>query len=215
MAEDGPSRAERAAADDEAALVRCCQHDRSAAAFRVLYDRHKDRVMNVVYHLIGDYDEALEATQEVFLRVYRKIRRFRGRSSFASWVYRIAVNVAADHRRRLGRDRTLLERYSRRGPPADGRERRGLDGASDAQAAEREQAARVREALAAISPKLAAVLALRYLEGQSYTEISATLRVSVGTVKSRLSRAHDAVAPLIEGLQSAAEDGARGEDHEG
>ena len=209
VGEDGlglPPEARHPAGEDEA-LVRRCQTDRSAEAFRDLYERHKDRVMNVVYHLIGDRDEALEATQEVFLRVYRKVRKFRGQSSFSSWLYRIAVNVATDHRRRLGRERTLLDAYSRQGPPAEALVRQTLgQGGSDEHAARREAAERVRWALASLSPKLATVLTLRYLEGQAYTEIAATLRVSVGTVKSRLNRAHRALAPLIEGLAPWAEE---------
>ena len=201
-----PPEACHPAGEDEA-LVRRCQSDRSSEAFRDLYERHKDRVMNVVYHLVGDRDEALEATQEVFLRVYRKIRKFRGHASFSSWLYRIAVNVATDHRRRLGRERTLLDAYSRTGPPAEALVRQTLGrGGSDEHAARREVAERVRWALASLSPKLAAVLTLRYLEGQAYTEIAAALRVSVGTVKSRLNRAHRALAPLVEGLAPWAEE---------
>lgn len=196
----GGPRPWRALGDaDDADLVRRCQRDRSPEAFRALYERHKDRVLNVVDHLIGDHDEALEAAQEVFLRVYRKIGHFRGQASFASWVYRIAVNVATDHRRRLGRERSLLQAYATEGPPA---ETWGAPAGGDTHqdAAQREQAVRVRWALSRLSPKLAAVVALRYLDGQAYSEIARTLRVSVGTVKSRLNRAHRALARLMEDL---------------
>jgi len=184
--------------DPDRALVRRCQRDRSPEAFRELYGRHKDRVVNTAYHLIGDRDEALEAAQEVFLRVYRKIGKFRGQSSFSSWLYRIAVNVATDHRRRLGRARSLLEAYSQHGPPAESRPRHR--GGSDEHAARRETAEEVRRAVARLSPKLGAVITLRYLEGLAYAEIAAALGVSVGTVKSRLNRAHRALAPLVEGF---------------
>ena len=187
--------------DPDRALVRRCQRDRSPEAFRELYGRHKDRVVNTAYHLIGDRDEALEAAQEVFLRVYRKIDKFRGQSSFSSWLYRIAVNVATDHRRRLGRARSLLEAYSQHGPPAESWPRqRGGRGGSDEHAARRETAEAVRRAVVRLSPKLAAVITLRYLEGLAYAEVAEALGVSVGTVKSRLNRAHRALAPLVEDL---------------
>jgi len=187
------------------ALVKRCQRDGSAEAFHVLYERHKDRITNVVFHLVGNYDEALEATQDVFLRVYRKIGKFRGQASFTSWLYRIAVNVATDHRRRLGRERGLLAAYSRHGKPAEALSRSARPGA-DERVADLETAEQVRLALRRLSPKLAAVLTLRYLEGRAYTEIAETLNVSVGTVKSRLNRAHKAIAPLLTDLAPGGED---------
>ena len=186
--------------DPDRALVRRCQRDRSPEAFRELYERHKDRVLTIAYHLIGDREEALEAAQEVFLRVYRKIGRFRGQASFASWLYRISVNVATDRRRRLGRERSLLEAYSREKALQQPGTGRGGTSAGDAGAERREAAREVRRAVARLSPKLAAVVTLRYLEGRAYAEIAEILGVSVGTVKSRLNRAHRALEPLLERL---------------
>lgn len=184
--------------DPDRDLVRRCQVERSPEAFRQLYLRHKDRVINTAYYLIGDREEALEAVQEVFLRVYRQIGKFRGQSSFASWLYRITVNVATDSRRRLGRQRELLEAYFRQ--KSGGRRwsvPAGGVGRSEEPASRRETALIIRHAIAQLSPKLAAVVTLRYLEDRSYEEIAEILGISLGTVKSRLNRAHRALAPLL------------------
>ncbi len=157
----------------------------------VLYERFRDRVFNVAYRIVGHRDEASDVLQDVFVLLFRKIHRFRANSNFASWVYRITVNVALDHLRR------------RRRAPAATAAHAILDGAPalhpqemtipEHALAARELEAHVRAALGALSPRLRIVVVLRYMEGFAYAEVAEILDCSIGTVKSRLNRAHSAL----------------------
>jgi RNA polymerase sigma-70 factor (ECF subfamily) len=137
---------------------------------------------------------AEDVTQEVFLRLERSVRSFRSDASFVSWVYRITVNRAIDMRRREAR-----RPATRMGELPPGLEETGLPGGRAAtdpsvEAHREEVAAKVQAALMQLSPKLRAVAVLRYVEGLSYEELSEVLACSMGTVKSRLNRAHAALA---------------------
>ena len=193
--------------DPDSDLVLACQDSEDAGfegAFRRLYDRFKDRVYNVTYRITGNPTDALDASQETFGIVYRKIREFRFESRFSSWVYRIAVNASIDLKRRqstrrvgsLDLDRELHRDGSRMDPRDDLVE-------MPVQAASRHELEReIQRAIDRLSPKLRAITVLRYVENLSYDEIAETLDLSLGTVKSRLARAHDALdrelAPILE-----------------
>jgi RNA polymerase sigma-70 factor (ECF subfamily) len=164
-----------------------------------LYDRHHRRVFRVAWRVVGDWVKAQDVTQEVFLHLADRIHTFRGDAGLASWIYRITVNKAIDARRREARrpawrmgDAALEDAVRRpRGevPPSD------VDGGPERD----ERARRVQAALAELSPKLRAILVLRYLEGLSYDDLAEVLDCSMGTVKSRLNRAHAALARALGG----------------
>ena len=187
------------AADPEVELVQACQRAEPHALegeFRELYERYKDRVYNVCYRITGNPTDALDASQETFGIVFRRIREFRFKSRVSSWIYRIAVNASIDLRRR-SRTRRLssLEAMTERGS--------GEGGSFDlsdpkvempsATASRHELEEEIQHALDRLSPKLRTILVLRYHESLSYEEIAETLVISLGTVKSRLSRGHDAL----------------------
>jgi RNA polymerase sigma-70 factor (ECF subfamily) len=166
-----------------------------------LYDRHHDRVFRTAYKVLGSTADAADATQEVFLHLSDRIKGFRGDASLTSWIYRITINTAIDARRRQIR-RPLRSLSGATGDgEADvtaarpGTAGRAEDPADASQRAERE--ARVRAALDRLSPKLRAVAMLRYFENLSYDELAEVLDTSVGTVKSRLNRAHAALERLL------------------
>lgn len=164
-------------------------------AMGILYERFRGRVYNTALRIVGDRDEASDVLQEVFILLFRKIHRFKARAHFSSWVYRIAVNVSLDQLRRR-----------KRAPLASGSAAL-LDGAPEPtpltapeqRTAQADLQGHVQEALQALSDRLRIVIVLRYLEGLSYADIAEILGVSLGTVKSRLNRAHTAMRRELAG----------------
>lgn len=190
--------------DPDLTLIRDLSSDDPAVRRRALgdlYERHQVRVFNTAYRVLGSASEAQDVAQEVFLQIADRIKGFRGDASLTSWVYRMTVNLAIDWRRRLARRpvRPLTG-------PGEGGDievsdpgRGGAEPLGDprlvAEQAERER--RVHAALARLSPKLRAVVVLRYFENLSYDDLAAVLQTSIGTIKSRLNRAHAALEGLL------------------
>lgn len=176
----------------EAALVqRCASGDDTACA--ELVAEHQRMVVQLAMNLLGDRDEALDLSQEVFLRVFRTIHRFRGQSSLRTWIYRIAVNQARNrHRfwRRRHRDQqvSLDEHLEQHGDFESGGEL-----TPDRLLAQKELAARLQGALDRLPFDQRTAIVLREIDGLSYEEIAFSLGVAVGTVKSRLTRARQSL----------------------
>lgn len=185
--------------DPDRALIEACQSEPLAGLdgpFRTLYDLYKDRVYNVCYRVTGNSSDALDASQETFGILFRKVGDFRFQSRFSSWVYRIAINASIDLKRRQSSRRLAsLELITESGSQDGGRfdfEDSSLERPQEA-ASRHELEAEVQRAIDRLSPKLRTITVLRYVENLSYEEISETLEISIGTVKSRLSRAHAAM----------------------
>jgi len=195
--------------DIDIALVEACQANPEGGLdgpFRELYERFKDRVYNVCFRITGNATDALDASQETFGILHRKVGEFRFQSKFSSWVYRIAVNASIDLKRRSSARKLIsLDALEEAGGPA---RRSGAELRDDAiempmaSASRGELELEIQKAISRLSPKLRTVTVLRYTESQSYQEISQTLQISLGTVKSRLARAHDALdrelSPVLE-----------------
>ena len=185
--------------DPDKDLVLACQADKPQGlegTFRTLYEEYKDRVYNTCYRITGNPADALDASQETFGILFRKIDSFRFESRFSSWVYRIAVNASIDLKRRSTQRRaTSLD------APVDAQAGEGLRTEIEDEATERPSAAasrheleqEVQRAISRLSPKMRVITVLRYLEALSYEQIAQTLQISIGTVKSRLARAHQAL----------------------
>jgi len=184
--------------DPDRDLVLACQASPEIGfqgAFRRLYDHFKDRVYNVCYRITGNPSDALDASQETFGVVFRKLRDFRFESKFPSWVYRIAVNASIDLKRR-SQVRGQTPESAASSTSANDRAQELTEDEAEAPmavASRHELEAEIERAIARLSPKLRAIVVLRYVEELSYEEISETLTVSIGTVKSRLARAHAAL----------------------
>jgi RNA polymerase sigma-70 factor (ECF subfamily) len=185
--------------DPDRELIEACQGATPTGldgAFRRLYDQYKDRVYNVCYRITGSATDALDASQETFGIVFRKIGDFRFEAKFSSWVYRIAVNASIDMKRRAS-TRWLASLDT--APAAEQSEPPRMDLRDDrvemplAAASRHELESEIQAAILRLSPKMRAITVLRYVENLSYDEISETLQISLGTVKSRLSRAHEAL----------------------
>ena len=172
----------------EAGLVqRCAARDQAACA--ELVADHQRMVLQLAVNLLGDRDEALDLSQEVFFRVFRTIHRFRGQSTLRTWIYRIAVNQARNRRRfwrrRHRADQVSLDAHM----AAHGDFESVTEPAPDRLLAQKELAARIQRALDELPFDQRTVIVLREIDGLSYDEIAFSLGVAIGTVKSRLTRA--------------------------
>jgi RNA polymerase sigma-70 factor (ECF subfamily) len=181
-------------AGDRGLVARCRSGD--PQAFARLVALHEGMVYNLAARLLGDDEEGKDVAQNVFLHVYRKLGQFEGRSSLKTWIYRITVNQC-HNRRRWWRSRRR-ERQEPLDEVATGPEAARLADKSPrsnpyAETHRRERARRVQEALLRLSFDHRAVLVLREIEGQSCEAIAQALGVATGTVKSRLSRAREAL----------------------
>ncbi len=176
-------------AGGEAALIqRCVAGEEGACA--ELVSGHERMVYTLALHLLGDRDEALDLSQEVFLRVFRTIHGFRGHSSLKTWIYRIVINQARNRqrfwRRRRRSDQVSLDQHV----AEHGDLEQANDGTSpDRALARKELASRLWAALDDLPFDQRTVVVLREIDGLSYDEIAYSLGVAVGTVKSRLTRA--------------------------
>jgi RNA polymerase sigma-70 factor (ECF subfamily) len=189
---------------EEAAWIRAfLAGDRSG--FDKLVLRHKDRVFNLCYRLVGDYEDADECAQETFVKVYRSLAGFRFGSSFYTWLYTIAVNTcknrlaSLEHRRRKNMAPIHDISQDREG---DSIVREIEDPAPSAleQLAERERDRLVQSAIDDLPPDARAVVVLRDVEGLSYEEIACATGCNLGTLKSRLARARQQLRKKLKGV---------------
>jgi RNA polymerase sigma-70 factor (ECF subfamily) len=177
----------------EAALIqRCAARDEDACA--ELVSEHQRMVYQLSLNLLGDHNEALDLSQEVFLRVFRTIHNFRGQSALRTWIYRIVVNQARNRqrwwRRRHRSQQVSLDEHIR--DHGELPEKR-TNGDPDTLLNRKELAEQIRTALDNLPFDQRTALVLREIDGLSYEEIGYSLGIAVGTVKSRLARAREAL----------------------
>jgi RNA polymerase sigma-70 factor (ECF subfamily) len=176
----------------EATLVqRCASRDEAACA--ELVAEHQRMVVQLAVNLLGDRDEALDLSQEVFLRVFRTIHRFRGHSTLRTWIYRIAVNQARNRhrfwRRRHRNDQVSLDAHI----ASHGEFPSTLGLRPDRVLEQKELGERLQQALDRLPFDQRTAIVLREIDGLSYEDIAFSLGVAIGTVKSRLTRARQAL----------------------
>jgi RNA polymerase sigma-70 factor (ECF subfamily) len=189
---------------DQALVERVQQGDKQA--FDVLVLKYQNKIIQLVYRYVHDPDEAMDVAQEAFIKAYKAIGRFRGDSAFYTWIYRIAINTAKNH----------LVASGRRPPQGD------IDAADaeqyDSGAGLREYAtperlllkdeiqATISSAIEELPDDLRTAITLRELEGLSYEEIAQTMDCPIGTVRSRIFRAREAIdsklRPLLDETQT-------------
>lgn len=175
-------------------------------AYEALILRFEQPVFGVVSRLLEDPADAPDVVQEVFIKIFRNIANFRGDSSLRTWIYRIAVNEARNHRRWFGRHRA--KEFSLE--PADSESVGITDWLADPSPSpfeerlDHEVQALVEEALKKISPTYRTALVLREVEELSYEEIAGILEISLGTVKSRILRGRDALRKELSAMVALA-----------
>lgn len=172
----------------EAQIIDACKAG-DRAAFHSLFEIHKDRIYSIAYHFSNDETMARDVTQQVFLKLFTAIAKFRQDSEFATWLYRIVANACVDEHRKRRRfvpldSQSEVNTMAEECTQEDSYRRRQL-------------AASVQGAIADLSPKLRMPILLKYIEGLSYDEIAGVLECSIGTVSSRLNRAHKALAERL------------------
>ena len=161
--------------------------------FDAIVHKYQDRIFNTVSRLVSNQEDALDITQEVFLKAYKAMRGFRGCASVYTWLYRIAVNTALSHRRAPARIATSRTFSLSESPDLDerggGRELESPNPGTGELVTRREIQERVQNAILSLDDQLRSVVVLRDIEGLGYAEIAKVLRLPAGTVKSRLHRA--------------------------
>ncbi len=171
-------------------------------AFKLLVERYQRKVYAVALGMLKDKEEAMDVSQEAFVKVYKYLDHFKGDASFYTWLYRITVNICIDIiRKRAGAggeavefDETLPMDVSEANIGALG-SRLGTN--PQKSALRRELAEKIQEALAAVPEKHRAILLLREVEGMSYEDLSRTLDIPKGTVMSRLFHARAKVQKIL------------------
>ncbi len=170
-------------------------------AFRELVERYQARVAALALGMLKSREDALDVVQEAFAKAYQSLDRFKGGSSFYTWLYRITFNLCVDHQRRDSRMVHVPIEPTDRGEPAVAPP--AADGAgSDPfhRTRDAEIGRRLRAAIAELTPEHRAVILLREVDGLSYDEISQTLQCPKGTVMSRLHYARRALQSRLREL---------------
>ena len=171
-------------------VVRCKDGDRQA--FNELVEMYQHKVINIAYGMLTDADDAADAAQEVFIKVYRYIDKFKEQSSLSTWIYRITVNVCTDIIRKKSKHKTV----SINAHMDDDEHEFDIKDEShtpDELVHISETQKEVREAISKLKEEYSVVLTLYDIEGFAYDKISEILKIPIGTVKSRLSSARSAL----------------------
>src|SRR4051812_44770050 len=191
------------APDADAPLVqRVKQGD--VKAFEMLVVKYQRRIERLIGRMVRDVDLVPDIAQETFIRAYRALPQFRGESAFYTWLYRIAVNTAKKALMELKRDPVVAEtsRTMRDDDDETSRVENELtDGETpDAVLASKQIAAAVNLAIESLSEELRQAITLREIEGLSYEEIAEMMNCPIGTVRSRIFRAREAIAQRLRPL---------------
>jgi RNA polymerase sigma-70 factor (ECF subfamily) len=173
-------------------------------AFEMLVVKYQRRIERLIGRMVRDVDLVPDIAQETFIRAYRALPQFRGESAFYTWLYRIAVNTAKKALGDLKRDPLVFEGNRPLGDDGDETSRvenELSDGATpEAELASKEIAQAVNSAIEALSEDLRQAITLREIEGLSYEEIADVMSCPIGTVRSRIFRAREAIATRLRPL---------------
>lgn len=202
MTDEIPTEAIATPPDSDLLLV-----ERSVAgdqkAFELLVIKYQRRIQRLIGRMVRDVDLVEDIAQETFIRAYRALAQFRGDAQFYTWLYRIAVNTAKKALMDMRRDPTVSENSFK---SADDDETSMLENeltsseTPDAVLASKEIAEMVNSAMEALPEELRQAITLREIEGLSYEEISEAMNCPIGTVRSRIFRAREAISQRIKPL---------------
>ena len=196
-----PVQAESAGDSDALLVQRAVAGDQKA--FELLVIKYQRRIQRLIGRMVRDVDLVEDISQETFIRAYRALRQFRGDAQFYTWLYRIAVNTAKKTLMDLKRNPTISENSFKSG---DNDETSPFENeltneeTPDAVLASKEIAEMVNAAMLALPDELQQAITLREIEGLSYEEIAEVMSCPIGTVRSRIFRAREAISEKIKPL---------------
>jgi RNA polymerase sigma-70 factor, ECF subfamily len=200
----GVVRPEHLAPDVDAPLVERVQRG-DQRAFEMLVVKYRRRIERLIARMVRDVDLVEDIAQETFIRAYKALPQFRGESAFYTWLYRIAVNTAKKSLMQLKRDPLVSESALASGDDEDEGSSRAENELTDGETPEsllasRQIAATVNQAIEALSEDLRQAITLREIEGLSYEDIAELMNCPIGTVRSRIFRAREAIAQKLKPL---------------
>lgn len=170
-------------------------------AFELLVIKYQRRIQRLIGRMVRDTDLVEDIAQETFIRAYRALHQFRGESQFYTWLYRIATNTAKKHLLQLKRDRVVFEGSFQADDEGDETSRQKSEPTTsetpESILAAREIAAAVNAVLEELPDELRQAITLREMEGLSYEEIAELMNCPIGTVRSRIFRAREAVSARV------------------
>jgi RNA polymerase sigma-70 factor (ECF subfamily) len=191
------------ASDEDAATVRTFQAG-TKDAFDELVMKHKDKVFNLCYWFLGDYEEANDSAQEIFVKVYQSLEKFRFESTFFTWLYRIAVNTCKNRLKSLEyRQKKKMVRLDNPGKSKSGNTFYDIEDESQSPIVELERKERlmsIKKAINSLPAEQKIVVTLRDIEGLSYDDVASITGFNLGTVKSRLARARQDLKEKLRGV---------------
>jgi RNA polymerase sigma-70 factor (ECF subfamily) len=180
-------------AEDAGFVARARRGD--PAAFAALFEKYREKIYRVAFGYLHDQEEALDIAQEAFIKAFRNLDGFEGKSGFYTWLTQIAINLAIDARRKRTRRKIVaLEEYMESGEKLGGTTE---PLSPERRLSEKETRERYFEALEQLSEKHRTVFLLHTVEGMAYKEIAETLEISIGTVMSRLHYARKRLQELL------------------
>ncbi len=176
------------------ALVELCRKrgDRDDRLYSELFRRHRNDVWRVAYRVVADRGDAEDLVQEVFFTAFRRLDQFEGRSTFGTWLHRIAINLSLNEIRRRARRPTAIERRDE-----EDRVEQGEASTGDLAGPEVDRRERLSEALARLPGDQYEALHLKDLEERSYEEVAETLGISLSAAKMRVQRARAALRAAL------------------
>ena len=169
-------------------------------AFDPLVIKYQQRIANLISRFIRDQDEVLDVTQEAFIKAYRALPNFRGDSQFYTWLYRVAINTAKNHLATLSRRPPRGDIEAEIAEQMDMGARLKEQEAPERLAEEADLKAVILDAVDQLPEELKTALTLREIDGLSYDEIAEAMDCPIGTVRSRIFRAREAVDKAIKPL---------------
>lgn len=191
--------------DDNMLVERSRQGD--SKAIETLIVKYQDRLYNVIFKICGNKDDAAELTQETFVKFIEKVNTFKGRSSFYTWLFRIGVNLTINYCKRRFKVTPHSLDQETGGPDSESAGTRLREFLTDDKARDpssivddREMLELLHYAVSRLSDDHRVMVVLRDIEGMTYDQIAELLKIEVGTVKSRLSRARINLRNILESL---------------
>jgi RNA polymerase sigma-70 factor (ECF subfamily) len=188
------------AADKDIESVLACQKG-DTEAFDILVERHQKKMLNIAYRMMGDYDEACDVTQEAFLAAYKSIKKFKGEAKFSTWLYRIVINYSKNRLKQIRsidkREVVSIDDAGEIKAEGEWCQSSQNDANPDVQMERREREVQVQKCITSLDEEYREILVLRDIQGLSYEEIKDILKIPEGTVKSRLSRARNALKDCL------------------